>query len=52
MTFGDVAVLYFIYQVRFTYDGQPQFISGRASEIFMLKNGHWLSPGWHLDSGR
>ena len=50
--FGKVAVLYSLYQVRYEYDGYPQYMTGRSTEIFILKNGHWISPGWHLDSGK
>ena len=24
--------------------------SGRVTEIFVLRDGHWTNPGWHTDT--
>ena len=50
--YGDVAFVYSTYKVTFTAGGQDVVQEGRATEIFVRKNGKWLHPGWHLDSGR
>lgn len=50
--YGDAAFVYSLYE--FDLDG-PQgkrSAAGRATEIFVRKDGRWLHPGWHLDSGR
>lgn len=50
--FGDVAVVYSLYIVEFNYEGITSRQSGRATEVFQKKDGHWIHPSWHLDSGR
>ena len=50
--FGDVAVVYSMYVVEFNYDGIATRQSGRATEVFQKKDGHWVHPSWHLDSGK
>lgn len=50
--FGDVAVVYSLFIVEFNYEGITSRQSGRATEVFQKKDGHWIHPSWHLDSGR
>ena len=50
--FGDVAVVFSMYVVEFNYEGITSRQSGRATEVFQRKDGHWIHPSWHLDSGR
>jgi len=50
--FGDVAVVYSLYEVSFEVDGQVVSQSGRATEVFRRRAGFWDHPSWHLDSGR
>ena len=50
--FGDVAVVFSMYVVDFNYDAITSRQSGRATEVFQRKDGHWIHPSWHLDSGR
>lgn len=50
--FGDVAVVFSMYVVEFNYDGIMTRQSGRATEVFQKKDGHWIHPSWHLDSGK
>jgi hypothetical protein len=50
--FGDVAVVYSLYVVEFQFEGITSRQSGRATEVFQRKDGHWIHPSWHLDSGR
>jgi ketosteroid isomerase-like protein len=49
--FGDVAVLYSVYRLETEVDGKRTVQQGRATEIFHLRNGQWVNPGWHTDSG-
>jgi ketosteroid isomerase-like protein len=50
--FGDVAIVWSNYLVEKETNGKRSVSSGRASEIFVRRNGHWTNPGWHTDSTR
>lgn len=50
--YGDVTVLYSLYTTETETHGQRTVTSGRATEIFVRRNGRWLNTGWHLDSGK
>jgi len=51
--YGDVAILYTTYLVETqSSDGKRDVSSGRGTEIFVRRNGRWVNPGWHLDSGK
>jgi AraC-like DNA-binding protein len=50
--FDDVAILYSHWETETEVHGKPVVSSGRATEIFVHRNGKWLNAGWHLDSGR
>jgi hypothetical protein len=30
--------------------GKHEVSSGRATEIFVFRDGKWVNPGWHTDS--
>jgi hypothetical protein len=30
--------------------GRRSVSSGRATEIFVLRSGRWVNPGWHTDA--
>jgi hypothetical protein len=47
--FGDVAILYSKYIVETEMHGKHSVSSGRAPEIFVLRDGQWTNPGWHTD---
>jgi ketosteroid isomerase-like protein len=47
--FGDVAITYSQYILEIEQGGKRSVASGRATEIFVLRNGHWVNPGWHTD---
>ncbi len=49
--YGDVAILYTLYELEFQVDGQATTMSGRGTEIFVRRDGDWVNSGWHLDSG-
>ena len=48
--FGDVAVTYSQYLYETELDGKRSVTSGRVTEVFVLRNGHWTNPGWHMDT--
>jgi hypothetical protein len=50
--FGDVVVLYSLFTTETEVHGQRTVSSGRATEIFVRRDGYWLNAGWHLDSGK
>jgi hypothetical protein len=50
--FGELVVVYSLYEVTFEVNGTPTHQSGRATEVFQRRNGSWIHPSWHLDSGR
>jgi len=31
-------------------NGKRSVSSGRATEIFVRRNGEWVNPGWHTDN--
>lgn len=50
--YGDVAILYTTYLFETETGGERQVVSGRGTEIFVRRDGRWVNPGWHTDSGR
>jgi hypothetical protein len=50
--FGDVAVTYSQYAYETEESGKRSVTSGRVTEVFVLRNGHWTNPGWHTDTER
>jgi len=49
--YGDVAILYSVYRLETEVGGKRTVQQGRATEIFHLRDGQWVNPGWHTDSG-
>jgi ketosteroid isomerase-like protein len=51
--YGDVAILYttYVFETE-ARDGKRESSAGRGTEIFVRRNGRWVNPGWHLDSGK
>jgi hypothetical protein len=45
---GDVAVVYSTYHVETTMHGSSQTLQGHSTEIFVLRDGRWINPFWHL----
>lgn len=47
--YGGVALTYsqFLYEIEL--NGKRSVTTGRAMEVFVLRNGRWLNPGWHTD---
>ncbi|SRR5579871_6477739 len=50
--FGDVAIVWSSYIVETEVAGKRSTSTGRANEIFVWRDGHWLNPGWHTESLR
>ncbi|HLA09214.1 MAG TPA: nuclear transport factor 2 family protein [Pyrinomonadaceae bacterium] len=49
--YGDLAILYSSYRYDLNMQGKISTQSGRATEVFVRRNGVWVNPGWHMDSG-
>jgi len=50
--YGSTAVLYSTYVYELEVGGQHVNRSGRVTEVFVLRDGQWINPGWHMDSGK
>jgi len=50
--YGDVYILYSRYTFETEQAGKRSVVSGRATEVFIQRNGRWVNPGWHTDSGK
>jgi hypothetical protein len=48
--YGNVAMLYSQYVLETEMGGKHSVDSGRVTEIFVLRDGNWVNPGWHTDS--
>lgn len=49
--YGDVVILYTRFRVVITdRAGNAQETTGRGTEIFVRRKGHWVHTGWHLDT--
>ena len=49
--YGRTAILYTKFTVETEMDGKRTTLSGRATEMFVLRHDKWVNVGWHLDSG-
>jgi ketosteroid isomerase-like protein len=50
--YGYTAVIYSNYSYELEAGGQHSTHSGRVTEVFVLRKGQWVNPGWHMDSGK
>jgi hypothetical protein len=50
--YGYTAVVYSNYLYELEIAGKTSRQSGRVTEVFVFRNGQWVNPGWHLDSGK
>ncbi|WP_263350735.1 nuclear transport factor 2 family protein [Acidicapsa acidisoli] len=48
--YGNVAILYTTYEVETEMKGKRSVNSGRATEVFVMKDGKWMNSGWHTDA--
>ncbi|HTE92693.1 MAG TPA: nuclear transport factor 2 family protein [Bradyrhizobium sp.] len=49
--YGFTAMVYSNYVYELEVGGQHVNRSGRVTEVFVSRNGQWVNPGWHMDSG-
>jgi len=47
--FEDVAILYSSYVFEIQEGSKRTVTQGRATEIFVRRDGRWVNPGWHTD---
>jgi ketosteroid isomerase-like protein len=47
--FGEVVVMFSHYRLVLRHDGQETRQRGRATEVFVRRNGRWLHTSWQLD---
>lgn len=50
--YGYTAVVYSDYAYELETNGQRHNQTGRVTEVFVSRNGEWVNPGWHMDSGK
>jgi ketosteroid isomerase-like protein len=50
--YGFTAVVYSNYVYELEQGGQRSTHAGRVTEVFVLRKGQWVNPGWHMDSGK
>ncbi len=50
--YGMTAVIYSTYSYELEGGGKHTTNTGRVTEVFVLRNGQWVNPGWHMDSGK
>jgi ketosteroid isomerase-like protein len=50
--YGWTAVVYSTYAYELEVGGQRVQQNGRVTEVFVLRKGQWVNPGWHMDSGK
>jgi ketosteroid isomerase-like protein len=48
--YGFTAVVYSNYAYELEVGGRKINQSGRVTEVFVLRNGEWINPGWHMDN--
>ena len=50
--YGYTAVVYSNYSYELETAGQRYQQAGRVTEVFVLRKGQWVNPGWHMDTGK
>jgi ketosteroid isomerase-like protein len=50
--YGSTAVVYSNYLYELETAGQRYQQTGRVTEVFVLRKGQWVNPGWHMDNGK
>lgn len=50
--YGPTAVVYSDYVYELEAGGQHINRAGRVTEVFVMRKGQWVNPGWHMDSGK
>ena len=50
--YGLTAIVYSNYAYELETGGKRINQSGRVTEVFVLRKGEWVNPGWHMDTGK
>ena len=48
--YGDAVFVYSQFVLETETNGKRSIATGRATEVFVLRNGRWINPGWHTDA--
>jgi ketosteroid isomerase-like protein len=48
--YGETAFVYSEFVLETEVGGKRSLATCRATEVFVLRSGHWINPGWHTDS--
>jgi hypothetical protein len=49
--YGSTAIVYSNYVYEIEQGGKRSANSGRVTEVFVNRNGAWVNPSWHMDTG-
>jgi ketosteroid isomerase-like protein len=47
--YGQTAIVYSEYKYGIEMNGERSVTSGKATEVFVYRDGGWVNPSWHLD---
>ena len=50
--YGYTAIVYSNYLYEIEQGGKRSVSSGRVTEVFVNRNGTWVNPSWHMDTGK
>lgn len=50
--YGVTAIVYSTYVYEIEQGAKRSSNSGRVTEVFVNRNGTWVNPSWHMDTGR
>ena len=48
--YGYTAIVYSDYVYEIEQGGKRNRNAGRVTEVFVLRNGSWVNPSWHMDA--
>jgi ketosteroid isomerase-like protein len=49
--YGSTAIVYSSYLYEIEQGGKRSVNTGRVTEVFVNRNGTWINPSWHMDTG-
>ena len=49
--YGPTAIVYSSYLYEIEQGGKRSVNTGRVTEVFVNRNGTWVNPSWHMDTG-
>ena len=50
--YGYTAIVYSTYLYEIEVGGKRSTHTGRVTEVFVNRNGNWVNPSWHMDTGK